>query len=78
MGRPPFGALRIAVPNNKRITIPDLMRYGSRSNTKNRKVTIKGSVRFTLLTVRLKNCTVTVAIAVKNGTVEKRKTVRTR
>ena len=40
------------------------MRYGSRSNT-------NGSVRFALLTVRLKNGTVTVAIAVKNGTVKK-------
>ena len=50
------------VINNKRITVPDLARYGSLSNTKNRAVTIKGSVRFTLL---LKNCTVTVALAVK-------------
>ena len=46
------------------------MRYGSRSNTKNRTVTIKGSVRYTLLTVRLKNGTETDAIAVKNVTVK--------
>ena len=43
------------------------MRYGSRSNTKKRSVKIIGSVRFALRTVRLKNGTVTVAIAVKNG-----------
>ena len=34
-------------------------------------VKIEGSVRFALLTVRQKNGTVTVAIAVKNGTVKK-------
>ena len=43
------------------------MRYGSRSNTKKRTVKIKGSVRFALLTVRLKNGTVTVALAVINA-----------
>ena len=32
---------------------------------------MNGSVRFALLTVRLKNGTVTVALAVKNGTVKK-------
>ena len=42
-----------------------MVRHGSRSNTKNRTVTIKGSVRFALLIVRLKNGTVTVALAVK-------------
>jgi hypothetical protein len=47
------------------------VRYGSRSNTKKRTVTINGSVRFALLTVSLKNGTVTVALAVKNGTVKK-------
>ena len=47
------------------------MRYGSRSNTKMQTVKTNGSVRFALLTVRLKNGTVTVAIAVKNGTVKK-------
>ena len=31
------------------------MRHGLRANTKMRTVTIKGSVRFTLLTIRLKN-----------------------
>jgi hypothetical protein len=48
-----------------------LVRYGSRSNTKKRTVKINGSVRFALPTVRLKNDTVTVALAVKNGTVKK-------
>ncbi len=70
-----FGAVRIAVRfavlNNKRITVSILVRYGSRSNTKTRTVTINGSVRFALLTVSLKNGTVTVAVAVKNGTVKK-------
>ena len=47
------------------------MRYGSRSNIKMRTVKIEGSVRFALPTVRLKNGTVTVALAVKNGTVKK-------
>ena len=47
------------------------MRYGSRSNTKKRMIKIIGSVRFTLLTVRLKRGTVTVALAVKRGTVKK-------
>ena len=42
-----------------------MVRYGSWSNTKKRTVKINGSVRFTLLTVSLKNGTVTVAIAVK-------------
>ena len=60
-----------AVLNNKRITVPILVRYGSRSNTKKRTVTIKGSVRFTLQTVRIKNDTVTVALAAKNGTAKK-------
>ena len=32
---------------------------------------MNGLVRFTLLTVRIKNGTITVAIAVKNGTVKK-------
>ena len=59
-----------AVLNNKRITVPTLVRYGSRSNTKMQTVKTNGSVRFALLTVRLKNGTVTVAIAVKNGTVK--------
>ena len=36
-----------------------------------RTVKIEGSVRFALPTVRLKNGTVTVALAVKNGTVKK-------
>ena len=49
------------------------MRYGSGSNTNKRTVKIKGSVRFTLPTVKLKNGTVTVAIAVKNGMVKKSK-----
>ena len=57
-------AVRLAVLNDKRITSPILARYGSRSNT-------NGSVRFALLTVRLKNGSLTVAIAVKNGTVKK-------
>ena len=48
-----------------------MVRYGSRSNTKMQTVKTNGSVRFALLTVRLKNGTVTVAIAVKNGTVKK-------
>ncbi len=41
---------------------------------------MNGSVRFALLTVRLINGTVTVALAVKNGTVKKTEngTVRTR
>ena len=57
---------------NKRITVPDLVRYGSRSITKKRAVKTKGSVRFTpLLTVRIKNGTLTGAIAVKNVTVKK-------
>ena len=56
--------MRFAVLNTKGLTLPILVRYGSRSNT-------NGSVRFALLTVRLKNGTVTVAIAVKNGTVKK-------
>ena len=47
------------------------MRDCSRSKTKNVTVKINGSVRFALLTVRLKNGTVTVALAVKNGTVKK-------
>ena len=64
-------AVRFAVLNNKRITVTIFMQFGSRSNTKKRTVKIIGSVRFTLLTVRLKNGTVTVALAVK-----KRKTVR--
>ena len=63
--------MRFAVLNNKRITVPTLVRYGSRSNTKMQTVKTNGSVRFALLTVRLKNGTVTVAIAVKNGTVKK-------
>ena len=75
--RTSFGTVRIAVRlaflNSKRITVPILVRYGSRSNTKKQTVTINGSVRFALPTG-----TVTVAIAVKNGTVKKRKTVRTR
>ena len=57
-----------------------LVRYGSRSNTKKRTVKINGSVSFTLLTVRLKNGTVTAAIVVKNAAVNKREngTVRSR
>ncbi len=49
-------------------------------NNKRITVTINGSVRFALLTVRLKNGTVTVALAVLNGTVKKTEnsTVRTR
>ena len=47
------------------------MRCGSRSKTKKRTIEIKGSVRSALLTVSLKNGTVTVALAVKNGTVKK-------
>ena len=47
------------------------MRYGSLSNTKKQTVKINGSVRFALLTVILKNVTVTVEIAVKNGMVNK-------
>ena len=64
--------------NNKRIMVPILVRYGSRSNTKKRTVKINGSVCFTLLTVRLENGTVTVAV--KNGTVNKteNRKVRTR
>ena len=64
-------AVRFAVLNNKRIMVSILVRYGSRSNTKTRTVKINGSVRFALPTVSLKNGTVTVAIAVKNGTVKK-------
>ena len=62
----PFGEVRFAVLNTKRLTVPILVRYGSRSNTKKRTATIKGSVRFTLQTVRQKNGTVTVALVVKN------------
>ena len=51
--------------------MPLLVRCGSRSKTKKRTIEIKGSVRFALLTVSLKNGTVTVALAVKNGTVKK-------
>ena len=51
------------------ITVPILVRYGSRSKIKMRTVKIEGSVHFALPTVRLKNGTVTVALAVKNGTV---------
>ena len=71
MGRTKTGSVRFAVLNNKRITVSILVRYGSRSNTKTRTVKINGSVRFALPTFRLKNGTVTVAIAVKNGTVKK-------
>ena len=60
-----FGAVRIAVLKHKRITVPHLVRCGSRSNIKMRTVKINGSVRFALTTVRLKNGMVTVAIAVK-------------
>ena len=42
-------------------------RYGSRSNTEKRTVKIKS---YTLLTVRQFKGTVTVALAVKNGTVK--------
>ena len=66
-----FGVARIAVLKHKRILVLFLVRYGSRSNTKNWTVIIKVSVRFTLLTIILKNGTVTVAITVKNGTVKK-------
>ena len=52
-------------------TAPKLVRYGSRSYTKKRTVKIKGSVGFALLTVTLKNGTVTVALAIKNGMVKK-------
>ena len=76
---PPFGAVRFAVLNTKRLTMPILVRYGSRSNTKKRTVKIKGSVRFALLTIGQKNGAVTVALAVKNGSGKKKgKTVRTR
>ena len=51
--------------------MPLLVRCGSRSKTKKLTVEMNGSVRFALLTVRLKNGTVTVALAVKNGTVKK-------
>ena len=64
-------ALRFAVLNSKRITVLILVRYGSRSNTKMRTVKVNGSVRFSLLTIGQKNGTVTVALAVKNGTVKK-------
>ena len=65
-----FGAVRFVVLNTKRLTLPILVRYGSRTNTKKQTVKIKGSVRFTLPTVGRKNGTVTVAISVKNGTVK--------
>ena len=45
--------------------MPFLVRCGSRSKTKKLTVEMNGSVRFALLTVRLKNGTVTVALAVK-------------
>ena len=48
-----------------------MVRYGSRLNTKKRTIKIKGSVRFALLTIGQKKCTVTVALAVKYGTVKK-------
>ena len=71
-----FGAIRFAVLKHKWVTVPNLVRYGSRSNTVpfwsnniKRNFKIKGSLRFTLLTVRLKNVTVTVVLAVKNVTV---------
>ena len=44
-----------------------MVRYAAQLRT----IDIKGSVRFALLTVSLKNGTVTVALAVKNGTVKK-------
>ena len=66
-----YAARTVTVLNNKRITVSILVRYGSRSNTKMRTVTINGSVRFALLTVGLKNGTVTVALAVINGTAKK-------
>ena len=59
-----------AVLNNKRLTVPILVRYGSRSNTKKRTVKIKGWVRFALLTMGQKNGKVTVALVVKNGTLK--------
>ena len=68
----PFGAVGFTVLNTKALTLPifgltlPCVRSCSRSNTKK------------LLTVRQKNSTVTVALAVKNGTLKKWKTVRTR
>ena len=66
-----LGAVRAAyrtvqIYNVYLYTVPN---FGSWSNTKMRTVKINGSVRFALLTVRLKNGTVTVAV--KNGTVKK-------
>jgi hypothetical protein len=46
------GPPMFAVLNTKRLKVPVLLRYGSRSNTKKRTVKIKSSVRFTFLTVR--------------------------
>ena len=70
--RTSFGAVRIAVRfavlNNKRITVPTLVRYGSRSNTKMQTVKTNGSVRFALLTVRLKNGTDTIRTRYGHGT----------
>ena len=62
-----FDAVRFAVLKSKRITVPILVQYGWRSYTKKRTIKIKGSVRLALLTVRQKNGTLTVALAVKNG-----------
>ena len=61
--------VRFAVLKYERLTVSILVRCGSLSNTKKQIIKIKGSVRFTLLTVRLKNGTVTVALSLKNGTV---------
>ena len=57
------------VINTKQITVGILARYGSRSNTKMRTVKINGSLRFTLLTVRPKNGTVTVRYGTDTGAV---------
>ena len=73
-GTAPILAVRPAALNHKRITSPILLRYGSRSNT-------NGSVRFAILTVRLKNGTVFAGKRKKteNGTVRARYgTLRTR
>ena len=56
-----------AVLNTKRLKVPILERYGSRSKTEKRTVKIKS---YTLLTVRQFKGTVTVALAAKNGTVK--------
>ena len=69
----PYATVRVAVLfavlKYKRVTFSIFVRCGARSNTIKRNVKINGSVRFTLLTVRLKHKTLTFALAVKKVTV---------